>query len=157
MVAQGRKTLFDSLDAEGKQLYLNRLRRSPTKATLAVAIFTALNGLFVANNHNMTILAGLSLPYFFSGYENHLLSAFSFAVITMLYKSMPKIILVPLIIYVIDALVLAYHGVWSGVIMHVLILLYAAWAQWVAHVLGNKLSQEEPINGATADAGESST
>jgi len=95
---------------------------APRRWTYWVALFTAVNGLLLLLQQDLTFLAGLVAPFAFNGPAPHFVAALVLASIAYLSSRVRPILFVGLILYIVDSLFAAYLKLWSGVIMHFIVL-----------------------------------
>ena len=117
------------------------MRRAPRNWTYWVAVFTAINGVFLALQQDFLVLAGLVVPFVISTTSTpHFIAAAVFAALAY-GSSRSRAALVPaLAIYVLDAGLAAYAGLWAGVVMHLLVLAFVGIALTGARQLGKQLA-----------------
>lgn len=100
----------------------NRASGAPRRWTYWVALFTAVNGFLLLSGQDLTFLAGLVAPFAFAGATSHFVAAALFAAIAYASLRYRPILLAALVLYLADTAFAAYSTLWSGVIMHVVVL-----------------------------------
>ncbi|UUC49762.1 hypothetical protein NOX82_28465 [Pseudomonas citronellolis] len=103
---------------------MQRLRKAPRNWTYWVAGFTAANGIFLIMHHDVVILAGLILPFAIPGAALHLVAAAILAAIAYASKTIPRILIVPLAVYIADTLFAFYVQSWAGLAMHLVVFAF---------------------------------
>lgn len=106
---------------------LDKLNKAPRKWAYWIAFFSFLNALFLSINHDVVILAGLVFPFMLAGSLHHFVIAAILAALAYYPKTSLGIKLV-FAIYAVDTLLSAYLGWWSGVIMHIVVFVFVAFA-----------------------------
>ena len=114
--------MTDSQDPKVLEFRMQRLRKAPRNWTYWVAGFTAANGVFLALQHDIMILAGFALPFGIPGPAPHLISAAVLGGIAYASSKLQKLLLIPLVAYLVDTFFTAYAALWSGLIMHLIVL-----------------------------------
>jgi hypothetical protein len=104
---------------------MQRLRNAPRNWTYWVAGFTAANGIFLAMQHDLMILAGFALPFGIPGPAPHLISAAILGGIAYASNNFKKLLFIPFAAYLVDTFFSAYASLWSGLIMHLVVLALA--------------------------------
>jgi hypothetical protein len=125
------------------QFRVERMRRAPRNWCFWVAAFTAVNGILVGVQSDMTILAGFVVPYLIGGVEPHLAVAIILAVIGHFGQSNRSLYLIALVAYALDAVLAGALRLWAGLFMHVLIFVFIAIALNGARILQKQLAQVE--------------
>lgn len=133
--------MAEANDPKVLEFRMQRLRKAPRSWTYWVAGFTAVNGMFVAVQQDITILAGLAFPFILPGAVAHLIAAAAFALVAYLSNTRPQLLIAPLVIYVADALFTAYAGIWSGLVMHVFVLAFVGFSFLGIRALRNLQAQ----------------
>jgi len=128
---------------------IERLRKGPRNWIFWVALFTALNGVFLALGQDVMILAGLVVPFAWAGWSAHLFAALLLSGLAYFARKVNALALVGVSIYVLDTVFAVIAKLWSGVIMHVVILLFMALTLNAARVLAKQQSPG-PIAGPQA-------
>ena len=124
---------------------MQRLRKAPRNWTYWVAGFTAANGLFLILQHDVMILAGLALPFVVPGPFPHLMVAILFGAIAYVSNKIPKILIISFIIYLGDTVFTAYVQLWSGLVLHLVVLAFVGLSFLGARALKNLMVRQ---NGA---------
>jgi hypothetical protein len=122
----GKRRSLVSQDSDPKilEFRLQRFKKAPRNWTFWVAGFTVANGVFLSLQHDIMILAGLVYPFSYPGSMPHYISALFIAAFAVASFKTPKILLVPLGVYVADMLYAAHLEIWSGFAMHVVVLVF---------------------------------
>ncbi len=107
---------------------MQRLRKAPRNWTYWIAGFTAANGLFLAMQHDFMVLAGLASPFAIPGATPHLIAAAAFGAIAYFSSRFPKLPILSLVVYVADMLFTAYVQLWSGLVMHLVVLVFVGFS-----------------------------
>ena len=107
---------------------MQRLRKAPRNWTYWVAGFTAANGLFLAMQHDFMILAGLVSPFAIPGTAPHLIAAAVLGAIAYFSSRFPRLLVLSLVIYFADMLFAAYAELWSGLVMHLVVLTFVGFS-----------------------------
>jgi hypothetical protein len=126
---------------------LERLRRAPRNWTFWIAAFTVLNGVFLAIKEDFMILAGLVIPFGFDGFWPHFIAAAMLAVAGYVGTRVTGLLWAAGAVYLVDTAFAAYAGIWSGVAMHVVVLVLVSIALNGLRVLGRQ--QASPPEGET--------
>ena len=121
---------------------------APRRWTYWIAAFTAINGVLLLANQDLTFLVGLVVPFAFSGAAPHFIAAAVVASLAFLSSKSRSLLLVGLLLYVADTLFSAYLNLWSGVIMHVVVLGLTAVAIGTGRRLNAQLASSADGNGA---------
>ena len=124
---------------------MQRLRKAPRNWTYWVAGFTAANGIFLALQHDFMILAGLALPFAIPGTTPHLAAAVIFGLLAYFSGKFPKLLILPLAVYVADALFTAYAQLWSGLVMHLVVLAFVGFSFLGIRALKNLQAQQTGV------------
>jgi len=119
-----------------------RASGAPRRWTYWVAVFTAVNGLLLLAQQDLTFLAGLVVPFAFNGALPHFVGAAILAVIAYLSTKYRGILLIGLLLYVADTLFSAYLRLWSGVIMHAIVLALVAISIGIGRKLETQLASK---------------
>jgi len=129
------------------QFRVERMRRAPRNWCFWVAAFTAVNGILVGVQSDMTILAGFVVPYLIGGVGPHLAVAIILAVIGYFGQTKRPLYLIALVAYALDAMLAGILQLWAGLFMHVVILVFVAIALNGARLLQKQLAQtvQQPV------------
>lgn len=111
---------------------------APRRWTYWVAVFTAVNGALLVAQQDLTFLAGLVAPFAFNGATPHFIAAAIFAAIAYLSTKYRWTLLIGLALYAADTLFSAYLSLWSGVVMHIIVMGLAV----IAIAAGRKLEMQ---------------
>ncbi|MDF3931349.1 hypothetical protein [Pseudomonas citronellolis] len=103
---------------------MQRLRKAPRNWAYWVAGFTAANGVFLSLHHDVMVLAGFVSPFAIPGAAPHFVVALILGVIAYASNSFPKILIVPLVAYVVDTLFALYVRSWPGLAMHLVVFAF---------------------------------
>jgi hypothetical protein len=90
---------------------------------------------------DVTILAGLIVPYLIGGVGPHFSFAIILAAIGHFGQAKRQLYLIALVSYALDALLAASLQLWAGLVMHVVILIFVAIALNGARLLQEQLAQ----------------
>ena len=120
--------MAEDQDPKVLEFRMQRLRKAPRNWTYWIAGFTAANGIFLAIQHDITIIAGLALPFAISGPAPHLIAGAILAVIAYTSSKLPELLFIPLVTYIIDTCFAAYAQLWSGVFMHLVVLAFVGFS-----------------------------
>ena len=108
---------------------IERMRRAPRNWTHWIALFTALNGVFLALQQDFLILAGLVVPFVVSeSAAPHFIAAAVFAALAYASSRSRGALIPAAAIYVLDAALAAYAGLWAGVVMHLVVFAFVGMA-----------------------------
>jgi hypothetical protein len=121
---------------------VERMRRAPRNWTYWVAFFTFLNGLFLLIGQDILILAGLIAPFLLPTASSHFIAAAVFAALAYFSSRLRALLAIGLVIYIADTLLAAYLGLWSGFVMHVVVLALVGIALSVARRLARQLASQ---------------
>ena len=113
-----------------------RMSGAPRRWTYWIAVFTAINGVLLLANQDLTFLVGLVSPFALGGAAPHFVAAAAFALIAYLSSKSRYVLIGALLLYVADAVFSAVLSLWSGVIMHAVVLVLVA----IAIASGRKLN-----------------
>jgi hypothetical protein len=119
---------------------LQRMRKAPRNWCYWVAAFTAVNGLLVLTQPDVLFLAGFVFPYIIEGAWLHFASAVALAAVGHFGQANRILYAMALVIYVLDATFAGYVQMWSGVVMHVVVLAFVALAFKGARLLEKQQS-----------------
>lgn len=126
---------------------MDRLRKAPRNWTYWVAAFTAANGIFLAMQHDIMILAGFALPFALPGPAPHLTVAAVLAALGYASSKAPKILFIPLAGYVVDIAFTAYAQLWSGLAMHLAVLAFIGFSFMGIRALKTLQAQQSRAGG----------
>ena len=116
--------MTEAQDPKVLEFRMQRLRKAPRNWTYWVAGFTAANGIFLAMEHDIMILAGFALPFAIPGSAPHLVIAAILGAFAYASNRIPKILFIPLVAYTVDTAFTAYAQLWSGLAMHLVVLAF---------------------------------
>lgn len=117
---------------------IERMRRAPRNWIYWIALFTLLNGIFLLIGQDFLVLAGLVVPFLLQAAWPHFAAAIVFAAFAYFSSQSRALLPVGFVIYVGDALLAAYIGLWAGVIMHFVVLALVGIPLAVAHNLAKQ-------------------
>jgi hypothetical protein len=123
------------------QFRIERMQRAPRNWCYWVAIFTAINGFLAGFQSDTTFLAGFVVPYLIGGVGPHFSFAIVLAALGHFGQTKRAMYAVALVAYVLDALLAAFLQLWSGLVMHVVVLAFVAVAVNGARTLQKQLAQ----------------
>ena len=124
---------------------IERMRRAPRNWTCWIALFTALNGVFLALQQDFLILAGLVVPFVISGTAvPHFIAAAVFAALAYASSRSRAALVAAAVIYVLDAALATYAGLWAGVVMHLVVFGFVGMALAGAR----QLEKQRPVASA---------
>src|SRR5262245_22397219 len=106
---------------------LERLLKAPRNWCSWVAVFTAMNGVFLLTKSEVLIPAALIFAYA-AGPWLHFVAATVLATLGYLGQSMRGLYVVALVIYVLDAVFCAFGALWFGVVVHAIVLAFVGFA-----------------------------
>lgn len=121
---------------------VERMRRAPRNWTYWVAFFTFLNGLFLLIGQDFLILAGLVAPFLLTAAWPHFAAAAVFAALAYFSSKFRALLAVGLAIYIADTLLAAYLGLWSGFVMHLVVLVLVSIALVGSRRLAKQLAPQ---------------
>jgi hypothetical protein len=116
------------------------MRRAPRNWTYWVSLFTLLNGVFLSMGQDVLILAGLVAPFLVGHAWPHFAAAAFYASLAYFSASSRFPLVVALVLYVADALLTVYLELWSGLIMHLVVLALVGVALAGARLLSRQLA-----------------
>ena len=120
---------------------IERMRRAPRNWTYWIALFTALNGVFLALQQDFLILAGLVVPFVISATAvPHFIAAAVFAALAYVSLRSRASLVPAAAIYALDAALAAYAGLWAGVVMHLVVFAFVGMALAGARQLEKQLT-----------------
>jgi hypothetical protein len=134
----GKALMNTSQSPEVLAFRIERLRKGPRNWTYWIAAFTALNGVFLLLTQDFVILAGLVFPFAAPGTWSHFLAAAVLVGIGHFGHKIRPLLLVGLSVYLLDTIFAGYLQLWSGVVMHVVVLILIALALSVATALAKR-------------------
>jgi uncharacterized membrane protein len=126
---------------------MQRLRKAPRNWTYWVAAFTAANGIFLAMQHDIMVLAGFALPFAIPGPVPHLIIAAILVAFAYASKKIPKLLLIPLVAYIVDTAFTAYGQLWSGLAMHLVVLAFIGFSFMGIRALKTLQTQQARVGG----------
>ena len=136
--ATGEIIVSQNQDKSVMEFQAKRASGAPRRWTYWIAVFTAVNGALLLAKQDLTFLVGLVAPFALSGALPHFIAAAVLAAIAYLSTKYRGVLLVGLLLYVADTLFSAYLNLWSGVIMHVVVMALTA----IAIAAGRRLKTQ---------------
>ncbi len=129
------------------QFRIDRMRRAPRNWCYWVAVVTAVNGFLAGYQSDTTFLVGFVAPYLVGGVWAHLAIAIIVAALGHFGQRQRGLYIAALVAYVLDALLATGLQLWSGLVMHIVVLAFVAIALNGARILQNQLSQrvQQPV------------
>lgn len=127
-------------EAQSVRAYrVERMRRAPRNWTYWVAFFTLLNGVFLGIGQDILILAGLVAPFLVGGAWPHFVAALVLAALAFHAVKLRWLLIIGLLVYVADAILAIYLGLWAGMVMHILVLVFVGFALLTARSLSRQV------------------
>lgn len=139
--------MTEAQDPKVLEFRMQRLRKAPRNWTYWVSAFTAANGIFLAMQYDIMILAGFALPLAIPGPVPHLIIAAILIAFAYASSKVPKILFVPLAAYIVDTVFTAYAQLWAGLAMHLVVLAFIGFSFLGIRALKTLQAQTSRIDG----------
>jgi len=139
--------MTEAHDPKVLEFRMHRLRKAPRNWTYWVAAFTAANGIFLAMQHDIMILAGFALPFAIPRPAAHFTIAAVLVALAYASNKAPKILFIPLVAYVVDAVFTMYAQLWSGLAMHLVVLAFIGLSFMGIRALRTLQAQQSRVGG----------
>lgn len=123
-----------------------RMKNSPNNWLFWIALFSALNGIFLVTAQKMVLSAALVTPSLFNGAVPHFVAAALLVALAVAgRRKVPVLTYVGLVIYLLDTVYAALSGLNSAVIMHAIVLAFVGFTILRAKSLAKQLAELPPI------------
>lgn len=133
---------------------LDRMRRAPRNWATWIGAFTLINGLLMITQTDMVFLAGLVAPFMLGSGLAHLGAG---ATLLLMARAVPGSLWGPyvvLMLYAVDTVLSGVLGLWTGVLMHVVVFGFLGFA-WMAKQGLEHMHREALAKQTNAAAAES--
>lgn len=123
-----------------------RMKNSPNNWLFWIALFSALNGIFMATSQGIVLSAALVVPSLLAGPLPHLIAAAVLAGLAAAgRRKWPVLTFAGLGVYALDSLYALLNNLQSALLMHAIVLGFIAFTLWRTKVLEQQLATLPPI------------
>ena len=118
-----------------------RMKNSPNNWLFWIALFSALNGIFIATSQTIALSAALVVPALFAGPVPHIVAAGVLAGLAAAGRhKWPLLTYAGLGIYALDTLYVLSNNLHSALFMHAIVLGFIAFTLWRTRALERQLA-----------------